>query len=53
MGEKNNSDDQKERSWGEKAREWFNEATTGRPEKGKLVKTGEEAVKKLKKHKRP
>ena len=53
MGEKNNNEDQKARSWGEKAREWFNEATTGRPEKGKQVKTAQGAVKKLKKHKRP
>ena len=53
MAEKNNSDDQKPRSWGERAREWFNEATTGRPTKGKLIKTADEGVKKLKKHKRP
>lgn len=53
MAENNDKKDQEGRSWGEKAREWFNEVTTGRPEKGKMLKTGEEAVKKLRKHKRP
>ena len=53
MAEVNDKKDQDKRSWGDKAREWFNEATTGRPTKGKMVKTADEAVKKIRKHKRP
>lgn len=53
MALKNDPKDQEARSWGERAREWFNEATTDRPKKGVKLKGSEDAVKKLKKHKRP
>ena len=53
MAEKNNPKDQDSRSWGEKARAWFNETTTGRPDKMVKVKDAEESVKKLRKYKRP
>ena len=53
MAQNNNPDDQKARAWGDKLREWFNEETTGRKHKMKKVKSAEESVKKLRKHKRP
>lgn len=48
MAEKNDKKDQDARTWGQKLRDMFNEATQGKPKKME-EKSAEELVKELKK----